>query len=55
MFNGVYVFFSVACGESHTVVITRGGELYSCGNNDFGQLGHDKGRKRLREYFELIC
>ncbi|KAF7384056.1 hypothetical protein HZH68_014813 [Vespula germanica] len=38
----------IACGESHTVVITRGGELYSCGNNDFGQLGHDKGRKRLR-------
>lgn len=38
----------IACGESHTIVITQSGELYACGNNDFGQLGHDEGRKKLR-------
>lgn len=37
----------IACGENHTIVITQNGQLYSCGNNDFGQLGHDHGRKRL--------
>lgn len=42
--------FIVACGENYTVVITQDGEVYSCGNNDYGQLGHEKGRKRLRMY-----
>ncbi|XP_076666112.1 HECT and RLD domain containing E3 ubiquitin ligase 4 isoform X2 [Andrena cerasifolii] len=38
----------IACGENYTIVITRDGQIYSCGNNDFGQLGHEKGRKRLQ-------
>ena len=38
----------IACGENYTVVITQDGEVYSCGNNDYGQLGHEKGRKRLQ-------
>lgn len=38
----------IACGENYTVVITQIGEIYSCGNNDYGQLGHEKGRKRLQ-------
>ncbi|XP_012252634.2 probable E3 ubiquitin-protein ligase HERC4 isoform X1 [Athalia rosae] len=38
----------IACGENYTIVITRDGQLYSCGNNDHGQLGHDKPRKRLQ-------
>ncbi|XP_046611167.1 probable E3 ubiquitin-protein ligase HERC4 isoform X2 [Neodiprion virginianus] len=37
----------IACGENYTVVITRDGQIYSCGNNDHGQLGHEKPRKRL--------
>lgn len=40
---------SVACGENYTVAITYDGQVYSCGNNDYGQLGHEKARKRLRE------
>lgn len=40
----------VACGENYTVAITRDGQVYSCGNNDYGQLGHERARKRLREY-----
>lgn len=42
--------FLVACGENYTVAITNDGQVYSCGNNDYGQLGHEKARKRLREY-----
>lgn len=46
----------VACGENYTVAVTIIGQVYSCGNNDYGQLGHEKARKRLREYknFQLI-
>lgn len=32
----------VACGRRHTIVVTNSGELYSCGNNDHGQLGREK-------------
>ncbi|KAF7994791.1 hypothetical protein HCN44_004263 [Aphidius gifuensis] len=38
----------IACGENYTVVITNNGQVYSCGNNDYGQLGHDKPKKRLQ-------
>ncbi|XP_053977184.1 probable E3 ubiquitin-protein ligase HERC4 isoform X1 [Hylaeus volcanicus] len=38
----------IACGENYTIVITHDGQIYSCGNNDYGQLGHAKGRKRLQ-------
>ncbi|XP_058054803.1 probable E3 ubiquitin-protein ligase HERC4 [Anopheles bellator] len=30
-----------ACGASHTLLLVSEGKLYSCGNNDHGQLGHD--------------
>ncbi|XP_011257668.1 probable E3 ubiquitin-protein ligase HERC4 isoform X1 [Camponotus floridanus] len=38
----------IACGENYTVTITNDGQVYSCGNNDYGQLGHEKARKRLQ-------
>ncbi|XP_022919461.1 probable E3 ubiquitin-protein ligase HERC4 isoform X2 [Onthophagus taurus] len=38
----------VACGPHHTLFLTKEGKVYSCGNNDYGQLGHDQPRKRPR-------
>ncbi|XP_017778444.1 PREDICTED: probable E3 ubiquitin-protein ligase HERC4 isoform X2 [Nicrophorus vespilloides] len=38
-----------ACGSGHTIFITNEGKLYSCGNNDYGQLGHGQPRKRPQE------
>lgn len=38
----------ISCGENYTVTITNDGQVYSCGNNDYGQLGHEKARKRLQ-------
>jgi hypothetical protein len=31
----------VALGEYHLLIVTRAGELYSCGRNDYHQLGYD--------------
>ncbi|XP_014678636.1 PREDICTED: LOW QUALITY PROTEIN: probable E3 ubiquitin-protein ligase HERC4, partial [Priapulus caudatus] len=35
-----------ACGLAHTLLLLRGGALYSCGCNDFGQLGHERPRRK---------
>ncbi len=32
---------SLACGQYHTVIVTNKGEVFSCGKNDYGQLGTD--------------
>lgn len=39
---------AAALGENHTLLLTKEGKIYSCGNNDYGQLGHERPRKRLR-------
>lgn len=36
----------ISCGEKHTLVVTRDGELYTCGSNEYGELGHSKPRSR---------
>lgn len=30
---------AIAAGEFHTMYLTSSGTLYSCGNNEVGQLG----------------
>ncbi|XP_011636945.1 probable E3 ubiquitin-protein ligase HERC4 isoform X1 [Pogonomyrmex barbatus] len=38
----------IACGQNYTVIITNDGQVYSCGNNDYGQLGYETARKKLQ-------
>jgi RCC1 and BTB domain-containing protein len=35
-----------SCGLHHTVFVTKSGQLYSCGFNDNGQLGHSDTKSR---------
>lgn len=45
----------MACGNNHTLAVTEDGQLYACGSNDFGQLGHDGCRTKLRMYIYEMC
>lgn len=36
---------NAACGDEHTVLVTRSGRLFVCGRNDKGQLGLDVGKE----------
>lgn len=39
----------VACGHKHTLVLLANGSVYSCGANDFGQLGQDRSMRKLEQ------
>ncbi|XP_059803316.1 probable E3 ubiquitin-protein ligase HERC4 isoform X1 [Hypanus sabinus] len=43
----------VGCGRRHTVFVLDDGTVYTCGCNDQGQLGHEKGRKRPEQVVAL--
>uniref|UniRef100_A0A4W3GTK5 HECT and RLD domain containing E3 ubiquitin protein ligase 4 n=1 Tax=Callorhinchus milii TaxID=7868 RepID=A0A4W3GTK5_CALMI len=43
----------VGCGRRHTVFVIHDGTVYTCGCNDLGQLGHEKGRKRPEQVSAL--
>lgn len=36
----------IACGQEHTIFVMEDGTVYTCGNNDRGQLGHGKTKKK---------
>eukprot|EP01091_Cochliopodium_minus_P002752 TRINITY_DN12606_c0_g1_i1.p1 TRINITY_DN12606_c0_g1~~TRINITY_DN12606_c0_g1_i1.p1 ORF type:complete len:321 (-),score=46.53 TRINITY_DN12606_c0_g1_i1:28-990(-) len=44
---------SVHCGENHTLLLTRNGDVYSAGYNDFGQLGLGKFSRFCAEFTKL--
>ncbi|EOD04700.1 hypothetical protein EMIHUDRAFT_53517, partial [Emiliania huxleyi CCMP1516] len=39
----------VACGNGHTWVLCKGGRLFSCGDNGYGQLGRTGNKRLLQE------
>ncbi|XP_046382187.1 probable E3 ubiquitin-protein ligase HERC4 isoform X2 [Haliotis rufescens] len=39
----------VCCGGNHTIVGFTDGTAHSCGDNDYGQLGHEKSRMKLEQ------
>ena len=39
----------IVCGWNHTAFLTVEGTVYTCGNNDFGQLGKDKSQTKPGE------
>lgn len=46
--NDASTVTQISCGRFHTLFLTSTGKVYSCGNNDDGQLGHDLPTKRPR-------
>jgi alpha-tubulin suppressor-like RCC1 family protein len=36
----------VSCGWRHTAFLTRDGSVYTCGSNEYGQLGCEKEGRR---------
>ncbi|XP_066303816.1 probable E3 ubiquitin-protein ligase HERC4 isoform X3 [Branchiostoma lanceolatum] len=45
-FGATKAMREVSCGRQHTVFVLTEGTVYTCGSNDYGQLGQDKGHKR---------
>ncbi len=43
----------IACGYNHTLYLQDDGTLFSCGSNDYEQLGHDKSRKKPEQILAL--
>lgn len=43
----------IACGYNHTLFLLENGLVYSCGNNDFEQLGHEGARTRPEQVMPL--
>ena len=40
----------VAPGGRHTLMLTESGEVYTCGSNDFGQLGREGSQTRFNKH-----
>lgn len=43
----------IACGYNHTLFLLDDGTVYSCGSNDFEQLGHDGPRSKPEQVLAL--
>ena len=45
---------NIGCGYNHTLLCLTDGSLYTCGSNDYSQLGHSKSTKRFGECLFLL-
>ncbi|XP_064458774.1 probable E3 ubiquitin-protein ligase HERC4 isoform X2 [Ornithodoros turicata] len=52
---GSRVVKDVACGKQHTLVLLANGYVYSCGSNEFGQLGQDRSQRKLEQVSALAA
>lgn len=52
---GSRVVKDVACGKQHTLVLLANGYVYSCGSNEFGQLGQDRSQRKLEQVTALAA
>lgn len=52
---GASSVIEAACGLTHSLLLTKEGKIYSCGSNDYGQLGHNQPRKRPRMSLFSMC
>lgn len=52
---GVRAVRDIACGQRHTLVLLANGSVYSCGSNDFGQLGQDRSMRKLEQVSTLAA
>jgi alpha-tubulin suppressor-like RCC1 family protein len=43
---------SISPGGRHTLMLTSRGEVFTCGSNDFGQLGREGSQTRLEQVRE---
>jgi alpha-tubulin suppressor-like RCC1 family protein len=39
--NDIKDIVDISCGEGHSLLVTSDGSCYTCGCNDYGQIGHD--------------
>ncbi len=39
----------VAGGDRHSVIVSGRGRVFTCGSNDYSQLGHDKNQSRFEK------
>ena len=45
--------WKIACGWTHTIVVMEEKTAYSCGFNDYGQLGRISNEMSIGEFFIL--
>ena len=43
-----FPIINVSCGKSHVILLSVSGEVFTCGSNQFGQLGQGDTQKRVR-------